>query len=130
MAAEAIIYHNPKCSTSRKTLELLRDNGIEPKIVQYLKTPPSRDELVAMIRSFTLANTVYNQLNERREGEATMIVELRWRDLHTGELLSRPAARAVRTAGSIAFGSDALSRIMSTCAEMKLSICVNCLFRS
>ena len=44
MAGEAIIYHNPKCSTSRKTLELLRDNGIEPKIVQYLKTPPSRDE--------------------------------------------------------------------------------------
>src|ERR1700742_4083120 len=49
-AREAVIYHNPKCSTSRKTLELLRDNGIEPKIVQYLKTPPSRDELVTMIR--------------------------------------------------------------------------------
>ena len=51
MAGEAIIYHNPKCSTSRKALELLRDNGIEPTIVQYLKTPPSRDEpLVTMIR--------------------------------------------------------------------------------
>src|SRR5690348_9675586 len=45
----AVIYHNPKCSTSRKTLDLLRDNGIEPTIVQYLKTPPSRDELVRMI---------------------------------------------------------------------------------
>jgi arsenate reductase len=43
------IYHNPKCSTSRKTLELLRDNGIEPEIVLYLKTPPSRAELAAMI---------------------------------------------------------------------------------
>jgi arsenate reductase len=50
MASEAIIYHNPKCSTSRKTLELLRDSGVEPKIVQYLKTPPSRAELVCMIR--------------------------------------------------------------------------------
>ena len=50
MAGEAIIYHNPKCSTSRKALEFLRDNGIEPKIVQYLKTPPSRDELLTMIR--------------------------------------------------------------------------------
>src|ERR1700752_1768278 len=50
MAGEAIIYHNPKCTTSRKTLELLRDNGVEPTIVQYLKTPPSRDELVTMIR--------------------------------------------------------------------------------
>jgi arsenate reductase len=49
-AREAVIYHNPKCTTSRKTLELLRDNGVEPRIVQYLKTPPSRDELVTMIR--------------------------------------------------------------------------------
>lgn len=39
---DTVIYHNPKCSTSRKTLDLLRDNGIEPTIVQYLKTPPSR----------------------------------------------------------------------------------------
>lgn len=43
------IYHNPKCSTSRKTLELLRDNGIEPEVVLYLKTPPSRADLVTMI---------------------------------------------------------------------------------
>src|SRR6201984_341336 len=49
-AREAVIYHNPKCTTSRKTLELLRDNGVEPRIVQYLKAPPSRDELVTMIR--------------------------------------------------------------------------------
>ncbi|MEM6105855.1 arsenate reductase (glutaredoxin) [Mycobacterium sp. 050272] len=50
MAAQAVIYHNPKCSTSRKTLELLRDNGLEPTIIQYLKTPPSRAELAKMIR--------------------------------------------------------------------------------
>jgi arsenate reductase (glutaredoxin) len=43
------IYHNPRCTTSRKTLELLRDNGIEPEIVQYLKTPPTRDQLAALI---------------------------------------------------------------------------------
>jgi arsenate reductase len=48
--ADSVIYHNPKCSTSRKTLDLLRDNGIEPTVVQYLKTPPSRSELVKMIR--------------------------------------------------------------------------------
>lgn len=45
----ARIYHNPKCSTSRKTLELLREHGIEPEVVLYLKTPPTRAELVAMI---------------------------------------------------------------------------------
>ena len=43
------ILHNPKCSTSRKTLDLLRDNGVEPEIVLYLKTPPTRAELVTMI---------------------------------------------------------------------------------
>jgi arsenate reductase (glutaredoxin) len=47
---KTVIYHNPKCSTSRKTLDLLRDNGIEPAVIQYLKTPPSRAELVRMIR--------------------------------------------------------------------------------
>lgn len=45
----AVIYHNPKCSTSRKTLELLRDNGFDPTVVQYLKTPPTRAELVTLI---------------------------------------------------------------------------------
>jgi len=49
--AKSVIYHNPKCSTSRKTLDLLRDNGIEPEVVQYLKTPPSRAELVKMIKN-------------------------------------------------------------------------------
>jgi arsenate reductase (glutaredoxin) len=48
-SSESFIYHNPRCSTSRKTLDLLRDNGIEPMVVQYLKTPPSRAELVKMI---------------------------------------------------------------------------------
>ncbi len=48
-ASKSVIYHNPRCTTSRKTLELLRDNGIEPTVVQYLKTPPSRAELVKLI---------------------------------------------------------------------------------
>lgn len=39
------IYHNPRCTKSRATLALLRDKGIEPKIVDYLETPPTADEL-------------------------------------------------------------------------------------
>ncbi len=39
------IYHNPACGTSRKTLELLRESGAEPKVVEYLTAPPSRGEL-------------------------------------------------------------------------------------
>ena len=39
------IYHNPLCGTSRKTLEILRESGADPRVVEYLKAPPSRDEL-------------------------------------------------------------------------------------
>ena len=40
-----LIYHNPRCSKSRQTLELLRSNGIEPEIREYLKSPPSVSEI-------------------------------------------------------------------------------------
>lgn len=53
--ADPIIYHNPRCSTSRKTLELLRDSGVEPVVVEYLKTPPSRAELAEMIAAAGIA---------------------------------------------------------------------------
>lgn len=43
------IYHNPQCGTSRNTLALIRNAGLEPRIVHYLETPPSRDELVRLI---------------------------------------------------------------------------------
>ena len=43
------IYHNPRCSKSRQTLALLRENGIEPKVIEYLKTPPTQEELAGVI---------------------------------------------------------------------------------
>jgi arsenate reductase (glutaredoxin) len=43
------IYHNPACGTSRNTLALIRNSGVEPQIVEYLKTPPSREELVVLL---------------------------------------------------------------------------------
>ena len=49
------IYHNPRCSKSRQTLELLRNQGIEPTIIEYLKTPPSIDELKAVIKALDIA---------------------------------------------------------------------------
>lgn len=45
MAKTATIYHNPRCSTSRNTLKVLQEAGIEPTVVKYLETPPSRDGL-------------------------------------------------------------------------------------
>jgi arsenate reductase (glutaredoxin) len=46
---EVTIYHNPACGTSRNVLGLIRNSGVEPRIVEYLNTPPSREELVDLI---------------------------------------------------------------------------------
>ncbi|AYQ29283.1 MULTISPECIES: arsenate reductase (glutaredoxin) [unclassified Polaromonas] len=43
------IYHNPKCGTSRNTLALIRNAGIEPEVIEYLKTPPTREKLQALV---------------------------------------------------------------------------------
>lgn len=47
--ADVTIYHNPDCGTSRNTLALIRNAGIEPTIIEYLKTPPSRETVVSLI---------------------------------------------------------------------------------
>lgn len=44
------IYHNPRCSKSRQALELIRNNGEEPTIIEYLKTPPTREQLKETLR--------------------------------------------------------------------------------
>jgi arsenate reductase len=49
------IYHNPKCETSRNTLALIRNAGIEPAIVEYLQNPPTREQLAGMIRAAGLS---------------------------------------------------------------------------
>lgn len=46
--AHITIYHNPACGTSRNTLELIRNSGVEPTVIHYLETPPSRDTLLAL----------------------------------------------------------------------------------
>lgn len=43
------IYHNPRCSKSRQTLQLLRDRGIQPRVIEYLQTPPARTELKRLL---------------------------------------------------------------------------------
>src|SRR5690348_15547424 len=46
---DVIIYHNPACGTSRNTLGLIRDSGVEPHVIEYLKTPPTREMLRRLI---------------------------------------------------------------------------------
>lgn len=65
------IYHNPACGTSRNVLALIRSSGKEPRIVEYLKAPPSRDELEGLIGRMGIAvrdllrrkGTPYDELN-------------------------------------------------------------------
>jgi arsenate reductase len=49
MQTETIIYHNPNCGTSRKVLGMLREAGREPKVIEYLKNPPTRAELLSLL---------------------------------------------------------------------------------
>jgi arsenate reductase len=49
--SDHLIYHNPACGTSRNVLALMRHCGVEPQVVEYLKTPPSREALEALLRA-------------------------------------------------------------------------------
>ncbi|NLY34572.1 MAG: arsenate reductase (glutaredoxin) [Alcaligenaceae bacterium] len=49
------IYHNPQCGTSRNTLAMIRNSGVEPQVIEYLKTPPSREELMSLVQAMGLS---------------------------------------------------------------------------
>ncbi len=63
--SDVTIYHNPRCSKSRQTLQLLRERGIEPRIIEYLETPPDADTLDAL-----LAQLQMTAHDITRQGEA------------------------------------------------------------
>ncbi|HRP88278.1 MAG TPA: arsenate reductase (glutaredoxin) [Gammaproteobacteria bacterium] len=60
------IYHNPRCSKSRQTLALLESRGVKPRVVEYLKTPPDRATIEALLRKLGIAAS---QLVRRKEPE-------------------------------------------------------------
>jgi arsenate reductase len=51
---DVTIFHNPACGTSRNTLALIRHAGIEPRVVEYLKTPPTREQLLALLAAMQI----------------------------------------------------------------------------
>ncbi len=61
------IYHNPRCSKSRQTLQILQEKGIEPEVVKYLETPPSETELRDIIRMLGLSSA--RDLMRKKEKE-------------------------------------------------------------
>jgi arsenate reductase (glutaredoxin) len=89
MAGSSVIFHNPRCSTSRKTLEVLRDNGYEPEIVEYLKNPPTRGQLADMIRD---AGIPVRAAVRKKEAE---YAELGLADASDDDLLDAMAAHPI-----------------------------------
>ena len=48
------IFHNPDCGTSRNTLAMIRQSGVEPTVIEYLRTPPTRERLVELIKAMDI----------------------------------------------------------------------------
>ncbi|MFK8985836.1 arsenate reductase (glutaredoxin) [Acinetobacter seifertii] len=65
------IYHNPACGTSRNTLALIRHAGIEPNVIEYLQTPPSKDELIQLIKDsgLTVRETIRKNVDPYKDLE-------------------------------------------------------------
>jgi arsenate reductase len=73
------IYHNPACGTSRNTLALIRERGIEPVVIEYLKNPPTRARLVALLRKMKI--TPRQLLRERGTPYAELgLADPKWSD--------------------------------------------------
>ena len=73
---EFTIYHNPRCSKSRQTLQILRDRGIEPSIVEYLKTPLQKDELKKISTSLGFSPKEFVRKNESDFKERNLVNHL------------------------------------------------------
>jgi arsenate reductase (glutaredoxin) len=86
------IYHNPDCGTSRNTLAMIRQSGVEPEVVEYLKQPPSRAKLVDLVEAMAMSprdllrkkGTPYEELG---------LGDLRWTadELTTADRSARPS---------------------------------------
>ncbi len=82
MAEETIIYHNPRCRKSRETLALIREKGVEPRIVEYLKEMPSSSELKLILAKLNLS--VEDVL---RKGEAIFKEKFKGKSFNEAEWL-------------------------------------------
>ena len=103
MTEQITFFHNPRCSKSRATLELLREHGLEPRIVEYLKTPPSEKELAAILKLLGMEPRVLRV--EARAVLETAGAEARLQELELRVVRSDPMAALQKRAMSGEFGS-------------------------
>ncbi len=79
MASNVTIYHNPSCGTSRNTLALLRENGVEPEIVEYLKKPLTKKEVKEMVQRSGLGARAFLRTREKLYDELDL-ANPKWTD--------------------------------------------------
>ena len=87
------IFHNPACGTSRKTLDILREKGDEPRVVEYLKTPPSRDELKRLYERAGISPREGLRAKEPLAVEHPILIERPLVETDKGVRLCRPQDR-------------------------------------
>ncbi|WP_031434864.1 arsenate reductase (glutaredoxin) [Methylomarinum vadi] len=94
------IYHNPRCSKSRETLQLLKNQGIEPEIIEYLKTPPTAEELNDILHKLDMQPRELMRKKEKEYKETGMDNENLSREelidgmINTPKLIERPIVLA------------------------------------
>jgi len=89
------IWHNPKCSKSRNTLELLNEKGVEVEIVKYLDTPPNKEELKEMLKMLNISarelmrtkEDIYKELNLKDENSEEKLIDAM---VENPKLIERP----------------------------------------
>jgi arsenate reductase (glutaredoxin) len=91
MAKKVTIYHNPGCGTSRNVLALLRESGVEPEIVEYLKAPPDRQQLQELVRRSGLGVRAFLRTREKLFAEMGL-ADTKWTDDELLEILAQNPA--------------------------------------
>ena len=87
---EITIYHNPRCSKSRQTLELLEKNGIEPTIIDYLQSPPSHQQLDSILRGLEMQPRELMRENEAQYKDLGLADEALSRDQLIDAMVKSP----------------------------------------
>jgi len=106
--SQVTIFHNPRCSKSRQTLQLLQDNGIDPEVVEYLKAPPTAAELKSVLEKLGMRpeqilrnkEAEYKELNLKEfngtDGELIEIIVQHPKLLERPIVINGPQARVGR----------------------------------
>ena len=93
---DIILYHNPRCSKSRQTLQLIEEQGVQATVIEYLKTPPTHQQLDSILRGLEMEPRELIRTKESEYKELGLDNEALSRDqlidsmIHTPKLIERP----------------------------------------